>query len=332
MLFVISSNDEKTDITKTGSIVDLAITGATQESLDSLIEMIDEDKEKLDSIEQELPVEQQLPVEQEEVTVEVTEEKQSLFSRIFSRKKTEETTNEDKSSMEQTESWAIIIEQNNTETSVVVSRDELIGVTGVEKTLTTQNVMKKSGTDKNYLSADIQKYAHEVLSNSMIYPGIDLETKIGNIFEVGVYSLKLNNKNFNVTLGYMMQWDTIRQLTSENAHGCFEIEIIQSQLDHSIGKIGYVCKKYLQELSKNIQSDTASEIVESTIIVNTQIGDFISIEKSNVMLWSTLLNIWDIIDQMSPADDNGCFVAHVYESIHSANTGKVWSVCSTDLY
>jgi hypothetical protein len=51
MLFVISSNGEKTPITQTGSSVMPTGTGAIQEDLDSLVEMLDEDEKITDPVE-----------------------------------------------------------------------------------------------------------------------------------------------------------------------------------------------------------------------------------------------------------------------------------------
>jgi hypothetical protein len=96
--------------------------------------------------------------------------------------------------------------------------------------------MKKSNSGIAASNANIQKYAPEILSSSAMYPGIDLETEIGKQFEIGVHSLKLNNMYFNDTLAYMMQGDSIKQLTTENSYGCFEVKITDSQLARNIGK------------------------------------------------------------------------------------------------
>jgi hypothetical protein len=50
--------------------------------------------------------------------------------------------------------------------------------------MTSQNVMKKTGTTQNVSRATIQKYAPEVLTQSHLYPGINLETEIGKSFEI----------------------------------------------------------------------------------------------------------------------------------------------------
>jgi hypothetical protein len=86
----------------------------------------------------------------------------------------------------------------------------------------------------------------------------------------------------------MMRGDTIKQLTEENSYGCFEIEILASQLSHNVGSKGYVCKKYLQEAGDIIIKEEVAKVTpimpEIEIIVDTKVGDLITIEKSNVML------------------------------------------------
>jgi hypothetical protein len=71
---------------------------------------------------------------------------------------------------------------------------------------------------------------------------------------------------------------------------------------------------------------------EIEIIVDTKVGDLITIEKSNVMLWDALLNVWDIVDQFSQGDENGCFIAHVYSSVNLTNLWKIWTLCVGNLY
>ena len=71
---------------------------------------------------------------------------------------------------------------------------------------------------------------------------------------------------------------------------------------------------------------------ESNVFVNTQIGNFITIEKSGVTLPDAELLIGDIVDQFSPVDDNGCFIVRVHHTLNQNNVGKVWTVCESELY
>jgi hypothetical protein len=89
------------------------------------------------------------------------------------------------------------------------------------------------------LSTDVQSviatYAPEIQTIQYSnYPGISLETSVGKEFQIGVHALKLNNKYFNETLGYMMKGDKVKQLQAENAKGCFEVEIITAQNTENI--------------------------------------------------------------------------------------------------
>jgi hypothetical protein len=331
MLFVISSNGNKTPITQTGSSVMPTGTGTMQEDLDSLVEMIDEDEEITDPVE----IQTEEEVISNEVATSIWEltEKKGLFSFMNWGKdeENENEENEDEDSMQEAPSWSAVVENDN-QGETVNSRDQFIRLAGDDASLTSQNVMKKSNSGIAASNANIQKYAPEILSSSAMYPGIDLETEIGKQFEIGVHSLKLNNMYFNDTLAYMMQGDSIKQLTTENSYGCFEVKITDSQLARNIGKTWYVCKKYLREAAEGKQVNNNIIFPEVTITTDTQIGDFITIEKSDVILWNDVLSAWDIVDQFSSGDEKGCFIVRVHDSVKAMNIGKVWTLCWTDLY
>jgi hypothetical protein len=314
---VISSNDPKKVKTNSGAEQQASISWAVQENLDSLVEMIDADVEVVgDSSENE----ESMNKENEE------EKKESLFSRIFSR-------NADNSWSDATvvDSGSVLIEKDIDE-NWEVSRNELIGVAGWNNGLSGKNIGKKSWTNTNNSFSSIQKYAPEILGNSEMYPWIDLDTKIGNSYEIWVHSLKLNNKYFNETLAYMLQGDSVKQLSEENSYGCFEVEILNSVLTHNIGKTWYVCKKYLKEISEESSIVMLKEVVEEKVEVSSKIWDFILVEKENAILRDIVLEVGDIIDQMTQADNQGCFMAHVYYSKNTANLGKIGSVCVSDIY
>ena len=72
-----------------------------------------------------------------------------------------------------------------------------------------------------------------------------VSTKIGDIHSVAATQLKLNNKAFNTALTVMNKGDKLEQIGNENTHGCFQVRILTSKVANDIGKVGYVCKKYL---------------------------------------------------------------------------------------
>ena len=115
------------------------------------------------------------------------------------------------------------------------------------------NMMKGWTTTNNVLHnasyAYMNQYPKHIVekADAAMYPGTDLISEVGKLFEVWVQMLKLNNANFNVKLGLMHKWDTLKQLTEETQHGCFMIEILNSKNKQNIGKKWYVCKKYLRE-------------------------------------------------------------------------------------
>ncbi|MCD5375096.1 hypothetical protein LR010_01425, partial [Candidatus Gracilibacteria bacterium] len=227
-----------------------------------------------------------------------------------------------------------VISENVKEKNISVTpRSDLIGAVGDSSSSQSNNMMKKSGGSKAHLSNEAHLYASEVLGHSNMYPGINLETQVGMELEIGVHSLKLNNKYFNETLGYLMKGDSLTQLTQENNFGCFQVEVTNSTYSHNVGKTGYVCKKYLQAPEQTKNNTIVEDIIETNIgsTISTEIGDFIVVEKDNVMLGGSLLEKGAFIDKFSDTV-NECFVAHVYKSINPANQGKVGVVCETNLY
>lgn len=306
MLFVISSNDQRNEETNTGSELTETLTW-TQEDLDNLVEMLDNDTDTWSVVEEDKSEENKTSSEEEiseEENVGNTDEDKWFFSRLFWEKdENEDASNEN-------------VEQ------------------GVETDDKNQNLVKDtqvkevSATTQNA----IETYAPEILSHKVEidYPGLDLETEVGNEYEVWVYSLKLNNKFFNETLWYMMQGDVVKQLTQENSFGCFEVEVLSAKNEDNVWKNGYVCKKYLSESSdsngwdNNVTNDTPS-------VSLTKVWDIITVEKETVLENGIMLSPGDIVDQMSPASENGCFTAHILSSQNEINIVPVANVCLSDI-
>jgi len=84
--------------------------------------------------------------------------------------------------------------------------------------------------------------AHKVPAKHMIRNVVS--TKIGDIHSVSATQLKLNNKAFNTALAVMNKGDKLEQIGNENAYGCFQARILTGSAN-DIGRVGYVCKKYL---------------------------------------------------------------------------------------
>lgn len=154
------------------------------------------------------------------------------------------------------------------------------------------------------LTAEQQYYISEYLTEpkTQKLPGVNLETKIGNTYAVAVHSLKLNNKYFNETLGYLMKGDTLRQITPENSYGCFAVEVLESSHATNSGKKGFVCKKWLEE-SSNVVVD---EVV--VVPVDSEIGTVL-LAQEDTMIDGYQISSGDIVDQLSsPVDGSAQFL------------------------
>jgi hypothetical protein len=146
--------------------------------------------------------------------------------------------------------------------------------------------------------------------------------------------LKLNNKSFNTTLGYMKKWVVVKQLTKENSYGCFQIRVV------STGSIWYVCKKYLTNVSVSIPKDTSeTTIQEDTIIpvVFTAIGSYYKIAMESPAFFDDsferfTLAKWDFLRQVSHWDSKtGCVGMKVIGTSTEEHDGKIIDICSADL-
>ena len=294
MLFIISSNNKEPQDNNSGSLLEATQTGITQENLDSLIEKIDVEEEDTTS-------EEDTDISEDTTSDEVSmeDEKEWFFSKLFSKKETQ-TGSEDTTA----DKWDVVVQKDDSGNLIKVSEQK-------EVSMATQNA--------------VANYAPEILIQEQEYPGINLETAIGKEFEVGVHSLKLNNKYFNETLGYMMQGDSLKQLSVENAYGCFQVEVLNAKNTENNGKTWYVCKKYLQD------TQNKNEVVKTPAASYTQVGDIITVEKA-VTFWDDInLEPGDQIDQMTSSDENGCFLAHVYNSVVSHDVVPVGMICMKDI-
>lgn len=344
MLFIISSNnktpeDVSLDTVATGSIE--AMEESEEADLDNLVKMISDD-------EQESKIDEWEESENEENNEMDESKEKGFFAKLFSRKQHEDSEDESEEVMSDIEEsideiiedkeeshesegskeeddekeggiFSKLFKKSNDEDDVTVVSEDMWN--------TTSNLVKDVNSEKIVSTEVITTYAPEVLGYE--YPGVDLETEIGKKFEVGVYSLKLNNAYFNETLGYMLKWDTVTQLTDENVYGCFMVEVSTAANPENLGKKWYVCKKYLQDVT---QADDTVTQVESDTVVSSNVGDVITIEKTLIEFGDGIqLQAGDKIDQLSPADENGCFMAHVYESQIVPNVVPVGNICMSDI-
>ena len=163
------------------------------------------------------------------------------------------------------------------------------------------------------------------------FPGTDLETQIGKSYEIWVHALKLNNKYFNQTLAYMSRGDRVTQLTQENSHGCFMVEVEKTW------KNWYVCKKYLQDISDSSQSYKSqdSSVEESnTHTIATAVGSYYRVSESFEAQSADSqdpvnLQAMDILRQDTLATaSHSCVQMRVVGSNLISNTGKDVILCS----
>lgn len=338
MLFIISSHSKKEDVSQTwstlsGEVVDVV----TDDDLDNLVKMLDEEDSE----------------NSENDTAEVDNEaKPGFFASLFgkNKKKAEEVKDVDTVETVVEESTSVDTDASETTEAEETSPKEeekkeglfskLFGgndekdeakesfVAGEQELSSEKNLMKDTNIVESVNNIElINTYAPEI--NAQDYPGVDLETEIGKEFEIGVFSLKLNNAYFNETLAYMLRGDRVKQLTQENVRGCFMVEITKSQNPENTWKTWYVCKKYLQEASDMIETFTEAPV--DVVEVTSKVGDIITLEKDLEFRDGISLSAGDKIDQLSPADSNGCFIAHVFETAVEFNVVPVAQVCSADL-
>lgn len=202
----------------------------------------------------------------------------------------------------------------------------------------TQNILNESGNlvkdTGNEESVNIDySYAPEVKNNyEMNLPGYNLETAIGNRYELAVKSLKLNNKYFNETLWYLSNWDIVTQISAENSYGCFEVTVEKN------AKQGYVCKKWFikaddtQNTPLNNEENISETVTEKVEVTSpTYIWDQIIMNDAFIVIDNLPLERGDIVDQLTDTDMYGCFTALVRQSYIIPTQGQTIQVCHTDI-
>lgn len=317
MLFIISSNNKAGEDTLTGSANIETLTGAEKEDLDNLVDMIDGEENEVSEEENEQADETQENSSQEVITddadnaeaqtqEDTQEEKEGFFSKMFGGKS-----------------------ENTQEVN-----EEITDEVSENYTATQENLVKD--TKETQISSEtayaVQTYAPEIYAQPISYPGENIETQVGKEYEIWVHSLKLNNKYFNETLGYMMKGDRIVQLGEENAYGCFEVEILAAENTDNIGKVGYVCKKYLSDTNASTQQEVSQEnVAKNPSMSLTNVGDVITVEKDFTMSNGIVLSVGDTIDQMTPATEDGCFTAHILTAKIYPYVVPVGDLCLSDI-
>lgn len=337
MLFLISSNNSKnTPATLTGVVS----TNSWEEDLDTLVEKLDDAEMLTGSMDAEMETQSWALQEGKRL---------SLFERFFGKKNPKE--NKEPRDQEQIKDQEKIsdIESN--------TQDDKNEVSSEEKSLpetTTVEITKPGNSSVWNLVKDTLV---EPLTPSVKKPSsIDQTTgsvnipqgKIGDVYKVAVKSLRLNNLYFSRTLWYLNQGDTLKQKGNQNSNGCFEAEVLSAQNSDNLGKVGYVCQKYLTPSSQTSPENTDENqtgMQEGTTPKNTvlpdlsrypktQIGDIITLEKSGSIILKeyTDLATGDQVDQMTNIDAMGCFIAHVYHSSLHTSKDMVGKICLQDIY
>ena len=318
MLFLISTNGPKKDsYTGTGE----KYTSTGEQNLETLVEKLEEWAEK--NISEEVKIQEK--------------EKLSFFERIFGKK-------EEKNQIEDTKtaSGTIIIpekKQDNPKISQKLPSTSIIA--GTQKK-SSENLVKDTNVSVlPNVKKDIQTIKNEVKEDTKTTP---IQTASGNIYQVTVNALKLNNKSFTQTLAFLKKNDRVQQIGSEDADGCFEVEVKTSHNIQNVWKRGYVCKKYLENILWEEKQETAQETnIQNTVpemtediskYPQTKIGDIITIQRGAQLILKEYTDLaqGDRIDQMTNFDKYGCFIAHVYSSSLASSRDMVGRICLKDIY
>ena len=162
-----------------------------------------------------------------------------------------------------------------------------------------------------------------------------VSTKIGDIHSVSALQLKLNNKAFNTALTVMNRGDKLEQIGSENAHGCFQARILTGSAN-DIGRVGYVCKKYLSSNSgtvaaaqSNMTALQSYAMTRTTKVGDTHTVSAHSLKLNNAYFTKNLgyLSYGDTVKQLTVENTRGCFQVQVLSSRVSSSQGKLGFVC-----
>lgn len=279
----------------------------------------------------------------------LSNEKRGLFSRIFSKKenspKDTDTHSETKDTEEETntdintEKTKQTVQASSENTS---SKNDLIIKKPSSKTVTSnsQNVNLVKNT-KNATAHSTVKNTYQLPSN-FIFPGKNLTTKVGKSYEIGVKSLKLNNKSFTRNLGYMMKGDRVKQLAPANARGCFLAEITKATISANKGKKGYVCKKWLSEakskdvtVSEPADTNTTPSVqhglkIDSSLLkgyMGTKVGDQVKVSQTYITDKKVVLEAKNTLEQVTEKDVNGCMKFLITKSNILNIAGKAITIC-----
>ena len=160
-----------------------------------------------------------------------------------------------------------------------------------------------------------------------------ITTKIGDIHTVSPKQLKLNNKTFDTTLTVMNAWDKLEQIGNENKHGCFQVRMLTGTAN-DIGRVWYVCKKYLGSDSSVAQASSSTALHSYAMSRSTKVWDTHTISAHSLKLNNAYFtkNLWylsygDSVEQLSVENTRGCFQVKVITSMVSSSTGKIGYVC-----
>lgn len=223
-------------------------------------------------------------------------------------------------------------------------RNNYIGAAGTKTTAWGLHIMKSTNDHTSNLWKD---------SLHTKTAGVTRATKVGDIFNIWVNTLKLNNQTFTKTLAFLKRGDRVEQVSYENKYGCFSVLVLESSIANNIGKTWYVCKKYLMEEGQTYSqgestvspSSVAPTHIKKDQAVNTptftSIGSYYKTtpvssafntrNKSGEMEMFSLPR-WDILKQISEFNpSNGCAEMKVVGSAVESNHGKIVSICSLDL-
>ncbi len=161
-----------------------------------------------------------------------------------------------------------------------------------------------------------------------------ITTKIGDVHSVSTTQLKLNNKAFNRALTTMNKGDKLEQIGNENRYGCFQARILTGAAN-DIGRVGYVCKKYLSghsraaALKSNVTALQSYAMTRATKPGDTHSVSAHSLKLNNAYFTKNLgyLSYGDTVKQLTIENTRGCFQVQVLSSRISSSTGKIGYVC-----
>ena len=281
MLFIIINNEENwgQDLRWDQSLSE----SDTSDIVDELIERLENEALENESIDTLLDIE----IQDEESTEVVDSDERGFFSRLFWR--------------------------------ASISDPEINEVDNDSMTIDNEFWPQEWSEDTSIID---QAYAWESMESSISdsdsYIDIPYQqvnnVEIGQRFRVVTHSLRLNNKYFNETLGFLMYWDELISISESNSFGCFLAEVIDSNT--AWGMQWFVCQRFIsaiwEELYKDYTVQIEDEEVFPEVLLSSQIWDLITISQFQVDIDNNALFSWDQIEQLSEIDDTGCFIWRVH--------------------